>query len=85
MTISNWLINPSWQLKTDSDKWALISLKAIVAQEKGHPIFFRLTGMNCFDKSWILINTWWTNVVHELAHEAHIESFMNSHEFLWTW
>ena len=36
------------------------------------------------DKSWILINTWWTHIVHDLGNEVHIESLMNSDAFLWT-
>ena len=27
------------------------------------------------------MNTWWTNVVHDLVHEVYMEKFMNSHEF----
>ena len=61
--------------------WTFINGSSSQFMNCVHELFIKTV----HDKSWILMNTWWTNVVHELVHEAHMESFMNSHEFLWTW
>ena len=57
--------------------WTFINGSSSQFMNCVHELFIKTV----HDKSWILMNTWWTNIVHESVHEVHMESFMNSHEF----
>ena len=77
-----------WSSSSNELWWTFMNIHeqlSIVHQASSWTEFMNCSSNTVHDKSWILMNIWWTNVVHDLVHEVHMERFMNSHECLWTW